>query len=168
MTDWPSKNFRSSDYTHNNNNNAHTVMTTIDRCPYNRMTVGVALLLVLFVATVSVVESLMVVPKPITAVASFRSTNTQLGVLADAPSKGSDDEEMFWDDEEEGDGFSFDDDDDEEEEDFRSASLSSSSQSPVTAAAAGQPIRRLRRDKREPLIAVVGRPNVVRTLLLED
>lgn len=99
------------------------------------------------------VESFLV-PRSATASVSSRTSSTQRWVLADPPSTGSNEEEkMVWEEEDE---FTFGENDDEEEE--QAVSLSSLSAS----AGEGQPIRRLRRDKREPLIAVVGRPNVVR------
>lgn len=96
--------------------------------------------LTMIFGAVSLVES-FVVPQP---GAVFRST--QLGVLADPPSQGS--ELLFEEDD-----FSFE----QQEEALQEVSSS--------ATTVGQPIRRLRRDKKEPLIAVVGRPNVVRTIV---
>ena len=95
--------------------------------------------LTILLGAVSMVES-FVVPKPATSAVIH---STQLWVLADPPSKEGSDEEMFFDEDE----LSFEHDEMQEEE--------------SSSAGVGQPIRRLRRDKKEPLIAVVGRPNVV-------
>lgn len=107
---------------------------------------------VLVAALMAVMTSLPVQSFVVPTATTTTTSNTKLFVLADPPSQESEEDIMVFED--------------EDEFDIEYEASTASTTTIDVSALDLQPIRRLRRDKKEPLIAVVGRPNVGKSALV--